>query len=201
MKITGNIGKIVISFLLILSIGIVPSYAKNKSSTTVSSEYLLKAAFIYKFINFVDWPSELKKQDNYFNLCILGENPFGEAIFVFDGKKIRNKILKVRLIHSLSEVKECRILYISHSERRRLKRIIKDIGSSPVLTVGDFKGFAKKGGMINLVKLSNRIKFEINVSSAQRAGLRISSKLLNLAVKVYDEKKVSIRRDFKEPFD
>ncbi len=196
------IKRAVLSLLLTLSIGVASVFAMTESGSTVSSEYLLKAAFIYKFINFVEWPAPLLQQDNYyFNLCILGKNPFGEAIYVFEGKEIRNRILRVRLISSPSEAKQCRILYISPSNRKVVKRIINKIASQPVLTIGDFKGFSEKGGMINLIKISNRIRFEINLSSARKAGLRISSKLLRLAVKVYDEKKVSVRRDIKEPVD
>ena len=195
------IKRAVLSLMLTLSIGVASVFAMTGAGSKISSEYLLKAAFIYKFINFVEWPEPLLQQDNYFNLCILGKNPFGEAIYVFEGKEIRNRILRVRLINSPSEAKQCRILYISPSNRKVVKRIINKIASQPVLTIGDFKGFSEKGGMINLLKISNRIRFEINLSSVRKAGLRISSKLLRLAVKVYDEKKVSVRRDIKEPVD
>lgn len=187
--------------LLIVFLTITSAHAAVESDSVVSSEYLLKAAFLYKFINFVDWPEELFKQSEYFNLCILGKNPFGDAIFVFDERQVRNRTLKIKLIRSVSEVKDCRILYISPSRKKQIDRIIKKVSTAPVLTVADLKGFAKKGVIINLIRVSNRIRFEINLAYARRAGLRISSKLLRLAVKVYDEKKVSVRRDIKESFN
>ncbi len=187
--------------LFIVFLTITSAHAAVESDSVVSSEYLLKAAFLYKFINFVDWPEELFKQSEYFNLCILGKNPFGDAIFVFDERQVRNRTLKIKLIRSVSEVKDCRILYISPSRKKQIDRIIKKVSTAPVLTVADLKGFAKKGVIINLIRVSNRIRFEINLAYARRAGLRISSKLLRLAVKVYDEKKVSVRRDIKESFN
>ncbi len=168
----------------------------------VSAEYIVKAAFLYKFINFVSWPKEaFESGSSDINLCILGWNPFGETIFVFDGKTVAGRTLRIRNINSFSEIKGCHILYVSPSMMPQAKKILKFIENKPILTVGDTEGFAKKGGIINLLKISNRIKFEINRSAAEKAGLHISSKLLNLAVKVYDGKKLSYRKIFKEPVD
>ncbi len=194
-----------ISLLVVLLITFVlvarPAEIKAVSDSDVSAEYIVKAAFLFKFINFVSWPEDAFSSSSDIRLCIIGWNPFGETIFVFDGKKVAGRTLRIEIIDSLKETKECHILYVSPSMMSRAGEIIKSVADRPVLTVGDTEGFAERGGIINLLKISNRIKFEINRTAAEKAGLHISSKLLNLAVKVYDGKKLSYRKIFKEPLD
>ncbi|RMG67774.1 MAG: YfiR family protein [Nitrospirae bacterium] len=170
-----------------------------KAAPSVTSEYLIKAAFIFKFVNFVDWPEEKLPQGGDFNLCIIGKNPFEDALFAFDGKRIKRRVMRVWQIKTLKELKKCQILYIGPDEAEHVKGILKNINNRAVLTVGDSEGLSKEGVMINMITLNNRISFEINIASARKAGLRISSKLLNLAKRVYDEKRVSVRRVSEEP--
>ena len=146
------------------------------------SEYEVKAAFLYNFAKFLEWPDDsgTDAQDE-FVIGILGQDPFGSDIAVIEGKSVNGKILRIVQSDSPAELNNCRVLFISGSVENRLDDILKKLGSRPVLTVGDTHGYAHAGVMINLYKKENKIRFEINPGAAEKAGLRISSHLLRLA--------------------
>jgi len=153
----------------------------GRAQDSSSIEYQLKAAFLLNFTKFVEWPpAAFAKADSPIVLGILGENPFGE---VLKGKTINNRLLKVEPFRSLAEVTNCHILFIRASEKERLPAIIQSLGKACVLTVGDeIDGFTARG-MINFVQREKKIRFQINEAAAKRADLKISSKLLSLAVR------------------
>jgi hypothetical protein len=145
-------------------------------------EYEVKAAFLYNFAKFVEWP-EVSGAGGApeFVIGILGQDPFGSDIAVIEGKSVNGKILKIVRSDSLAELNNCQVLFISGPVENRLDDILKKLGSRPILTVGDTHGFAHAGIMINLFKKDNKIRFEINPTAAEKTGLRISSHLLRLA--------------------
>ena len=147
-------------------------------------EYIVKAAFLYNFAKFVEWPAKtFTEEEAIMYLCILGKDPFGVAIESIEGKSVRGRQLVIRRLAKIEDLEECpcHILFISSSEEKRLAQIFLKLEDRNVLTVGDMKGFAQRGGIINFIMVENRIRFEINVKEAERTGLEISSKLLNLA--------------------
>ena len=145
-------------------------------------EYEVKAAFLYNFTRFVHWPPEVfNSHPNVITVGVLGNNPFGEALRSLEGKVVNGRKLTVLPFKTVQEVKPCHVLFISGSEKNRLSQALKAVGDSSVLTVSEVKGFTEQGGIINFHLKSGRIGFEINVKAAERAGLKISSKLLNLA--------------------
>lgn len=147
-----------------------------------TGEYLVKAAFLYNFAKFVEWPDEaFSSPGDPIVLCILGDDPFDAAIETISGKFIRGRKLKIEVISKIDKIEKCHILFICRSEKGRLKRFLDIAKKSGILTVADMKDFAGQGGIINFVKSGNKIKFEINVDAARDAGLKISSKLLKLA--------------------
>lgn len=147
------------------------------------SEYAVKAAFVYKFSEFVEWPpGSFKSQDSPINICVLGENPFGNSLEqITRGKTFAGRAFAVKLVQEPGQVPACQILFISRSEKRRLGAVLASLGKSAVLTIGDTEGFAERGVMIDLFLDGNKVRFEINPGAAARAGLQISSKLLSLA--------------------
>jgi hypothetical protein len=146
------------------------------------SEYQVKAAFLYNFAKFVEWPDYAAISNRReFIIGIIGEDPFGPDISVIEGKYVNDKLLRVVRSDSLSELNNCHVLFISGSAASRLTEILGKLDRRPVLTVGDTHGFAYMGVMINLIRKDNKVRFEINQSAADRAGLRISSHLLRLA--------------------
>jgi YfiR/HmsC-like len=156
------------------------------------NEDTLKAVYTYHFGKFTDWPANRTAARNaHFNLCILGTNPFGRgALESIEGKPVKARPLHTEIFDSglLSQeaLQACDILYISYSEKHRVNKIIAEIEGLPVLTVSDIEGFSHLGGMITLVTIEQKIRFQINRLALERAGLTISSKILELAEIVND---------------
>jgi hypothetical protein len=146
-------------------------------------EYRIKAAFIYNFAKFTRWPaSSFADGEAPLAFCIYGDDPFGGALDMVAGKTIRGRKVAVRRIAEIAAGDGCHLLFISDSEAERLTAILAALDDRPVLTVADMPNFARAGGIINLkTTRENKLRFEINTGTARRAGLKISSKLLNLA--------------------
>lgn len=143
-------------------------------------EYEVKAAFIHNIVKFVEWPA-LPTGDNYLRLCILGQDPFGNALAVLNGKQIGKQTWTISVASAQSDLKECRVLFIAASEARNLGRIREKTKGATVLTLGDSEGYAEQGVMVNFYMEDNRVRFEINPEAAGRAHLKFSSQLLKLA--------------------
>lgn len=160
------------------------------SSAAALPEYQVKAVLMYKIAKFVEWPEQaFSDASTPFNICVLGADPFGDNLDFIRGKKVRGRQLNIRKFNHLSSLpSQCHALFISSSEKRHLHRILEKLGSHPVLTISDTKGFAKNGNMVNFVTKNNKIRFEINLDASRRAGLKISSQLLELAIIVSNER-------------
>ena len=151
-----------------------------------NSEYQVKAAFIYNFLKFVEWPADSLNSPDTICLGVLGRDPFDEALRSVEGKLAKGRKVVVVHFRSIEEVKGCELLYISGSEKWRLPQILNYAQNSRMLTVADQEGFCESGGMINLMFVKNRLGFEVNVAAASRARLRVSSQLLKLAHNIYE---------------
>ena len=151
-----------------------------------SSEYLIKAGFIYNFAQLVQWPDAAFPQaDSPIVIGVLGSDPFGATIDnVVQGKKLNGRSLVIKRLKwgkDAKEIRECNILFISSSEKDRLDEIIQTVKWLPILTIGETPGFATRGGIINLTLEGNRVRFEVDIEAAKQANLNISSRLLALA--------------------
>jgi hypothetical protein len=146
-------------------------------------EYKVKAAFVYNFAKFVEWPAEtFKTAMDPFRICVLGQDPFGGALgSTVNGKTLLGRPFVVADIGDVSQAGDCQILFVASSENKRLRAILTGLRTVGTLTVGETEGFAGLGGIINFKIDDGRVRFEINVVAAERAKLRISSNLLNLA--------------------
>ncbi|CAG0945533.1 hypothetical protein ANRL1_02405 [Anaerolineae bacterium] len=163
-------------------------YAAGASSPAPPSEYHVKAAFIFNFAKFVEWPeSSFGRRDAPLVVGILGRDPFGDALDSIRGKNVQGRSIVVRRIEKGEDLAGCHILFVCASERRGAASVVKDLRNAPVLLVSDIKGFTRLGGTIGLRTVRNRIQFEINPDAAQRAGLRMSAQLLRLATIVRDQ--------------
>ena len=179
------IKKLIISILVILSTATMVGLPRLRAEA-VSTEDKVKAAYLFNFAKFVEWPSESFKDSNgFFNICVIGEGPFGNALDSLQNHELKGKSVKVYRISKAGDTEECHIAFISSSKKRRLGRVLADLNGSGVLSISDIENFAQKGGIINFVKIEKKIRFEINMKAAERAGLKISSKLLNLAETIY----------------
>jgi hypothetical protein len=148
-----------------------------------ASEYQVKAAFLYNFAKFVEWPpSGFRDATAPLQICILGRDPFGQGLRdLVSTKTVNGRKLEIDYIVDAQLARACHILFIASSERARLKQILESMQGTIALTVGDTEGFAEQGGMINFLLDNDRVLFEVNRNAAERAGLKISSKLLSVA--------------------
>jgi len=153
-----------------------------RAQSSFDREYLIKAAFLYNFLKFVEWPAEvLPEGTGTITVCLVGEDPFGEALESIKGKTVKNKDLVIRRGQALQSLGACQLLFVSSSEKNRLPEIIGAVKGRAVLTVGELEGFTQRGGIVRFLIESNNVRFEINPDVAERMGLKISSRLLNLA--------------------
>lgn len=146
-------------------------------------EYQLKAAFIYNFVQFVDWPaSAFPSAQSPVVLATVGADPFQGALDqAAAGKSAGRRPLLVKHFAQAADVNRCQLLFIAAGQEDQLAAARTRLGDAPVLTVGESEEFIRAGGMIRFYQEDNRLRFEINPSAAHKAGLRISSRLLKLA--------------------
>lgn len=161
--------------LLVLLIA-VPRLAKAQSGT----EYQIKAAFLYNFAKFVDWPSSAFNGDaDPFKICVLGDSPFGSDLErTISARKVQSHPVHVIYPESVSQSRNCHILFVSSSESAHIKKIVSDLGATSVLTVADTPAFTSHGGIIGFILENERVCFEINAQAATRARLKVSSRLM-----------------------
>jgi YfiR/HmsC-like len=166
-----------------LIIGFLFSSSMNIYAQDSVSEYQVKAAYLFNFLKFVDWPEDAFPDPLApIVIGIVGDDPFGPALpQVIIGKTVQGRDLIIRKYHFGDDMRATHILFVSVSEKKRTAQIVASLKGSSVLTVADFTEFLGEGGMIQLYSENNRIRFAINVDSATRAKLKISSKLLSLA--------------------
>jgi len=151
-----------------------------------ASEYDVKAAYLYNFARFVEWPAASPAATNdSFAICVLGQDPFGAALdAIVSGETIAGKSVLARRITKPRDAINCRILFISSAEESRLADILAALGNAGVLTVSDMPQFTSRGGMIQFVSDNKKIRFEVNLVRARTAELTLSSELLKVAVTV-----------------
>lgn len=151
------------------------------------TEYQVKAAFLYNFTKFVEWPdAAFSGSTAPLNICIMGKNPFSTYLDDLQDKTVRGRQISIRMNPASEKLDRCHILFISASEKNQLSYIIQRLENASVLTVADMEGFTAAGGMINLVLKDNKVTFDVNLKTARFAGLKVSSQLLKLAHKVQE---------------
>ena len=153
------------------------------AQTAPSREYQIKAVFLFNFAQFVEWPATaFAGPGSPIVIGVLGESPFGayldETVL---GEKVNNRPVAVQRYSRVEEIKTCHILFISRSEANHLEQILVSLKDRSLLVVGDGDDFARRGGMIRLATIQNKVRLIINVEAAQGANLTISSKLLRSA--------------------
>ena len=156
-------------------------------------EYAIKAAFLYNFAKFVEWPPETFPQASTpVSLCIFGDDPFdGSLDTVVQGETLNGRRLAVRRTRDLPAARECQVLFVSASEKGRAFEALSALRGTSVLTVGEGKDFLDQGGVIRLFLEQNRMRFDVNLDAAERNHLKISSKLLALARTVVPQRQGS----------
>lgn len=163
--------------LLILTALCLPSLAVRADAAV--DERAMKAAYLYNFALFAQWPS-LPGAD--FQLCVLGTTPLDAELVHLQGKRVQNGLpIVMRWIKPGEPLAGCQVLYVDERNRRTLDALLLRLASSPVLTITDAAGFADRGIMIEMRKQDQRIVFDVNLAAARRARLDFSARLLKLA--------------------
>ncbi|MCP5159565.1 MAG: YfiR family protein [Gammaproteobacteria bacterium] len=145
-------------------------------------EYAVKAAYLYNFAKFVEWPpGSFSTTDAPLSICIAGDDPFDNKLEMLSGKVVEGHPVEVRHIPAATGFERCHVLFIGRVEQKRFKTLLARLGRLPILTVSDIDDFAQAGGMIGLIETEQRIRFDINLDAANQANLKLSSHLLKLA--------------------
>ncbi len=146
-----------------------------------SAEYQLKAAFLYNFAKFVEWPVDtFPDSTTPFTICALGNDPFGSSLDAIAGKTVRDRALVIKRIRSGGAVTGCQILYVSPNELPQVTGLLRSLHKAPVLTVCDIDACAETGLMLNLRMADNRVQLDINLEVVQQTPLKVSSQLIKL---------------------
>jgi hypothetical protein len=144
-------------------------------------EYRLKAAFVYNFIAFTEWPASV---GTTLNLCIHGQDPFGGDIDALQAKPVNGRTIAVQRRTSLDALRSCQVVFIAPSAQEHLPRVLEALRGQPVLTVADSPGAMRRGVALNMGVSGGKVTFEASTVAARAASLTLSSKLLRLATEV-----------------
>lgn len=197
--------------LLLILFSLIPVTTPSvRADSEKSKEYQIKAAFLYNFIKFVDWPEEKEAEvKGPITIGIIGCEDFIKAFDPIKGKKIKERNISIRYFTGYEKLKRqrnadnsqwnkkmdalkvCHVLMFCHGDSvsvQNSEQIVEALRDLPILTVGETDSFLESGGIINFVKEKEKVRFEINNTAARKVKLTIRSKLLRLARKVIDEK-------------
>jgi YfiR/HmsC-like len=182
----GQTSRALIVSVLGSSLALLPVATPPAPAQESMPEYQVKAAYLFNFLKFVDWPDDAFADPLApIVIGILGDDPFGSSLpQVVVGKTVQGRDLVIRAYHDGENLRGAQILFISSSEKKRLPVILSSLRGSSVLTVADMDGFLDCGGMIQFVPESNRVRFAINADATRRGRLQMSSKLMSLAKSV-----------------
>jgi hypothetical protein len=157
--------------------------AQPETARQAPTEYQVKAAFLYNFAKFVEWPPEPNEQKAPLAICVFGRDPFDGALErVTQGKTIDGRRIVIRRTRDIAIARSCQILFVSLSEAGRMAELFEALRDTSILSVSEIPRFCRAGGVIAFEMEGQRVRFRVNVNAASRVRLKISSKLLQLAV-------------------
>ena len=174
------------SFLTLFIVLALAMACPDRCAAQQASEYDIKAVYIYNFLLFITWPPSESEE---LVVGIVGDNPFGKAFREVEDTAVKGtaKRLKIKRLGRYREGEAlggCNILFISGSEKENFEKITAAVKNRPVLTVAESPGFLARGGMISLVVINDKVRWEIHRTRIEEAGLKLTSQLLQSAVKV-----------------
>jgi YfiR/HmsC-like len=169
--------------LFVVLVGLLCARARLVSQV-VPNEYRLKAAFMYQFPQFVEWPSTAWQDARTVQLCVVEPNPFGSELeYLIQGESLNGRPLAVKEIYGSDELAGCHVLFVG-IRSGDASGVLRATAGRPVLTIGETEDFLESGGIIAMKIVDGKVRFEVQAGNAQKAGLRISSQLLSLAFAV-----------------
>lgn len=146
------------------------------------AEYGVKAGFVYNFAKFVEWPSSVfAVAAAPLRLCVLGQSPLDGKLQMLAQRQAQGRPIEITDNPSTQDWSSCQMLYLGADQASRLKALQVTLAQAPVLTISDIPNFAEKGGMIELYIEEGRVRFAINLTIAQRTGLKLNAQILRMA--------------------
>ena len=164
------------------SIALAVAVHSAEPQSSVPIEYQVKAAFLYRFIHFIEWPESVApREEGAVIIGVIGKGPMHAALVAMAADEKHGRRLVIKRFEDPRDIASCHIVFISASEHGRSREILNRLRDQSTLTVGEFEGFADRGGMINFVIVDKVVRFQMNPEAAKKAKLTVSSKLLRLA--------------------
>lgn len=153
----------------------------NAQAPGSAPEYQLKAAYLFNFTKFTEWPSAVLPPGAPIHVCVAGRDPFGDSLGTLESKIVQTHAIRVRRGLRAESLRGCHVVFVSEDDDRSEQSVLRSAEAASALTVSDRDGFVERGGTIGMLTRDSRILFEINVEAGQRAGLKLSSQMLKLA--------------------
>jgi hypothetical protein len=168
------------------------SMLQLKAQAPVKREYQIKAAFLFNFCQFVEWPADaFTSADAPFVIGVYGDNPFGHYLEeTVSGENVNGHPVVVKYFNNVDKLDDCQILFVSALQKSESEEVLSSLKGKSVLTIGDAPYFLAQNGMIKFFTKNNSIKFQINLDETKTAGLVLSSKLLRLA-EIYEPAQIN----------
>jgi hypothetical protein len=183
-----RVAAVLAALLLSNALGIAQAYGEGVPGVTAPA---LKAAFLYNFANFAEWPASFLAPGQRLSLCVVGDSAVADALEqAIKGRTVDDHELTVEVVKADGPIRSCHLLYIGGLDKRRAGELLDSLKDTSIFTVSDLDQFAEMGGVAGLILENGRMRFAVNVSAALRAHLKISAKLLSLAQIVKDDQNV-----------
>lgn len=163
--------------LLANGVGAVPAVAQENLRLV---EQDIKAGLLYNFLRYTEWPARAPTTGPA-TVCVYGADPFGGRLETMARRTVNQRPIVVRAVRGYAQIEGCSLLFLNSSERAHWPQLRSFLADQNILTVSDFDGFARSGGMIEFTRVNSRIGVRINVSAAERANLIVQDRLLRLA--------------------
>lgn len=151
------------------------------ASADSAPEYQLKAAYLFNFAKFTEWPPTALPAGAPVTICVAGRDPFGDALAGLESKMLQSRAVRVRRGVHAEDMRGCQIVFITDNDERRMQDLLRAAEAASTLTLSDLDGFVDQGGMIGLITRENRILFDVNFDMTHRANVKLSSQVLKLA--------------------
>lgn len=157
----------------LLVVALMPLQAQAETA----SEAQLRAAYLVNFLKYVEWPAASAGA----TICVLGGDSLAGPLASYEGRQIQGREIRIRRVSQLDQLADCQEVFVPDGDEDRFAATIRNLGRQPVLTVGENARFVEQGGGVALVRVDNRLVFDVNLPVLQRAGLKVSPQMLRLA--------------------
>jgi hypothetical protein len=173
--------------VLLIFLALFLAVAPPGYTTDTNSEYQVKAAYLYNFAKFIQWPeSAFASAKAPLVIGVFGKDPFKGELAPLTARKVRDRSIEVRTYTDAGKIDQCHLLYIAPAQAKQFAQLAQTLSSKPIVTVGDRTNFARAGGIIQFVTKRDRLRFIVNLDQARKINIKISAQLLALAVEVLE---------------